>query len=339
MNKLAAFATAAAFAVATAQTAIAGTTWRLSHWVPAANPVQTLGLEPWAKSIEAATEGRLKIEIYPAQQLGAAPDHYDMVRDGIAQIGWVAPGYEPGRFPIHELPELPFQATDAIQAAAAIKEWYMPIAEREMPEVFYCLSFPHDPGGLHTKMPVHVPGDLKGRNIRAGTATMARYIALVGGVSVRVPVPEAREAIARGLADGLTLPWASLQIFGIEKETPYHLDAPFYIAPQAVLINRAALDRLPEQDRKVVLDHCTPQWSSQITRGWAEVEMAGRERLRNDPAHTAYVPTEAELAEWKASTLPLLDEWKAAVTARGEDADAIYQSWLDALDRHGVLMK
>lgn len=339
MRKITAFTTAAAFAFGAANAVLADTTWRLSHWVPASNPVQTLGLEPWAKSIEEGTEGRLKIEIYPAQQLGGAPDHYDMVRDGVAQIGWVGPGYEPGRFPIHELPELPFRATDAINAAAAIKEWYMPLAEREMPEIFYCLSFPHDPGTLHSKMPVQVPDDIRGHNIRAGTATMARYIAMVGGVSVRVPVPEARDAIARGLADGLTMPWGSLEVFGIEAETPYHLDVPFYIAPQAVLINRAALDGLPEEDRAVVLAHCTPEWSSQITRGWAEFEMAGRERLRADPDHVSYVPTAEELELWKASTQPLLDEWKAAVTARGEDADAIYQSWLDALERHGVLMQ
>ena len=59
---------------------------RLAHWVPPQHPLQPTGLVPWGQSIAAASDGRLTITIFPAQQLGAAADHYDMARDGIADI-------------------------------------------------------------------------------------------------------------------------------------------------------------------------------------------------------------------------------------------------------------
>lgn len=71
---------------------------RLAHWVPPQHPIQSMGFEPWAKSISEASGGRIAITIFPAQQLGAAPDHYDMARDGIADIAHINPGYQPAAF-------------------------------------------------------------------------------------------------------------------------------------------------------------------------------------------------------------------------------------------------
>ena len=57
---------------------------KFAFWVPATHPLAKLGNEPWAKSVEAASKGSIKVSLFPAQQLGKAPDHYDMARDGIA---------------------------------------------------------------------------------------------------------------------------------------------------------------------------------------------------------------------------------------------------------------
>ena len=81
---------------------------KFAHWLPAMHPLAKLGFEPWAKSVEAASKGSIKVMLFPAQQLGKAADHYDMARDGIAEMTWVNPGYQAGRFPIVAAGELPF---------------------------------------------------------------------------------------------------------------------------------------------------------------------------------------------------------------------------------------
>ena len=331
--RLAALAAATALTTWTAAQA-AEVELRLSHWVPATHPIQTLGIEPWAKSIEEASEGRIKITIFPAQQLGAAPDHYDMARDGIVDLSYTNPGYQAGRFPLYSLVEIPFHMNNAQRGAVAMHEWYAPIAKTEMSDVFFCLANPHDPGTIHSKAPIKLPGDIKGLNVRPAHATMARFISTLGGAPVQVPAPEAREAIAKGAADAITFPWNSINIFGIDSETKYHLDMPFYISAQLMLMNKDSYAALSEENRKVIDDHCTPEWSGKFSQGWAENEASGRQKMIDAGGHTIYAPTAEEVQQWRDAAAPLIDTWKEEAKAKGADADKMYQDYLDALTRH-----
>ena len=70
-------------------------------------------MEDWGAAVEKASGGANQLQVFPAQQLGKADDHYDMARDGIADVTYVNPGYQPGRFPIIGAGELPFLMSDA----------------------------------------------------------------------------------------------------------------------------------------------------------------------------------------------------------------------------------
>src|SRR5215467_645338 len=96
---------------------------KLSHWVPPSHPLQK-AMEDWGASIEKDSGGTIKYKVYPAQQLGKAFDHYDMARDGIADLTYVNPGYQPGRFPIIGAGELPFLMTNAKGGTQALDAWY-----------------------------------------------------------------------------------------------------------------------------------------------------------------------------------------------------------------------
>lgn len=305
-------------------------TLRLAHWLPPTHPVQTLGIEPWIASLKEASGGRIDVQIFPAQQLGAAPDHYDMARDGIADITYTNPGYQAGRFPIYSLIEIPFHMDNAPRGAKAMHEWYAPIAETEMSDVMFCMANPHDPGTFHSKNPILEPGDVNGLNVRPAHATMARFVSMLGGGPVQVPAPEAREAIANGAADAMTFPWNSIWIFGIDSELKQHLDMPFYVSAQLMLINKSTYDGMPDDLKAVMDSHCTPEWSQKFSEGWAENEASGRDKaLADGSGHTVNVPTEEQVQMWKDAAAPLVDTWKSEA---GAEAEAIYQGYLDALD-------
>ena len=61
---------------------------KLSHWVPPSHPLQK-ALEEWGASVEKDSGGTIKYKVYPSQQLGKAFDHYDMARDGIADLTYI----------------------------------------------------------------------------------------------------------------------------------------------------------------------------------------------------------------------------------------------------------
>ena len=103
--------------------------WRFSHWVPPSHPMHPAA-EAWAPSIDKASGGTIKIKIFPAQQLGKAFDHYNMARDGIADVAHVNPGDEPGRFPVMGAMELPFLFANSKEGSAALDAWYRKYAPR-----------------------------------------------------------------------------------------------------------------------------------------------------------------------------------------------------------------
>ena len=181
---------------------------RFGHWVPPSHPMHP-AVEAWADSINKASNGTITIKIYPAQQLGKAFDHYNMARDGIADIAHTNPGYEPGRFPIMGLSELPFIFANSKEGSAALDAWYRKYADREMKDVKYCLTFAHDPATFHTtNKKITVPGDVKGMKIRPANATIARYISLLGGANVQASAPESRDLLEKALPKASPSPGA-----------------------------------------------------------------------------------------------------------------------------------
>ena len=170
---------------------------KLSHWVPPNHPLQK-ALEDWGAAVEKASGGTLKYKVFPAQQLGKAFDHYDMARDGIADLTYVNPGYQPGRFPIIAAGELPFLISDAKGGSEAVDAWYRKYAAREMKDVKFCLAFVHDPGSFHTNKKITVPGDVRSLKVRPADATMGTFVSLLGGANVRRVPPKYATSWKRG---------------------------------------------------------------------------------------------------------------------------------------------
>ncbi len=84
---------------------------KLAHWLPPSHPLHR-AIEEWGASVEKASNGMLKYKIYPSQQFGKAFDHYNMARDGSADLTYINPGYQPGRFPIIGAAEMPLLMTN-----------------------------------------------------------------------------------------------------------------------------------------------------------------------------------------------------------------------------------
>src|SRR6202049_2502799 len=123
---------------------------KLSHWVPPTHPLQK-AIEEWGADVEKASGGTIKYKVFPSQQLGKAFDHYDMARDGIADVTYVNPGYQPGRFPIIGAGELPFLMSDAKGGSEGLDAWYRKYADKEMKDVKFCLAFIHSPSSFHSR--------------------------------------------------------------------------------------------------------------------------------------------------------------------------------------------
>src|SRR6201985_277508 len=248
---------------------------KISHWVPASHPLQK-SLEDWAAAVEKASGGPIKSRVYPAQQLGKAFDHYDMARDGIADVTYVNPGYQPGRFPVIGAGELPLLMSDAKGGTMGLDAWYRKYAEKEMKDVKFCLAFIHSPSSFHTRTKkIVVPEDVKGMKIRPADATIANFVTLLGGTNVQSSAPEVRDIIERGVADGVTFPWGSLVLFGVDKVTKYHMEAPLYVTTFVLVMNKDKYNAMSDRQKKAIDDNCSTEAAGRIGKPWGDFEDAG----------------------------------------------------------------
>ena len=260
---------------------------KVSIWLPPAHPLVP-ATKAWADDIDKASGGSIKMTIFPSEQLGKAFDHYDMARDGIADVTYVNPGYQPGRFPIAADAQLPFIFGDGKKGTLAVDEWYRKYAKTEMKDTYVCFSFIHDPGAIHAKKKVTVPADLNGMKVRPAGSTIGEMVKMFGGTNVQTSAPEARDALERGVADAITFPWGSLMLFGIDKAVKFHMDVPLYTTMFTYNINLKTYNALSDAQKKVIDDHCSPEWAAKVSDPWAEFEFAGRGKLKAMAGHEVY---------------------------------------------------
>ena len=331
LTHVCAAALVAAFAAGSAAAQDRSFELKLAHWVPPSHPLQK-ALEDWGASVEKASNGTIKYKVYPSQQLGKAFDHYDMARDGIADLTYINPGYQPGRFPIIGAGELPFLISNAKGGSQALDAWYRKYAAREMKDVKFCLAFLHDPGTFHSKSKkIVTPDDVKGMKIRPAHATMASFVTLLGGTNVNASAPEVRDIIDKGVAEAVTFPWGSIPLFGIDKVTKYHIDAPLYATTFAFVFSNVTYNQMSAAQKKVIDDHCTNDWALKVAGPWADFEHAGVQKLKADSAHEVYPLTPQQLDAWKKAAAPLEKSWADGVKKAGGDADAIMKELKAAL--------
>ena len=72
-------------------------------------------LQPWVKKVEEATKGKVKIDVYYSQTLAKAPDIWNAVKTGVADMGWCFHGYWPDMTPLADvitLPSLPIKSAE-----------------------------------------------------------------------------------------------------------------------------------------------------------------------------------------------------------------------------------
>ena len=309
---------------------------KLAHWVPASHPLQK-AMEDWGAAVNKASGGSITFKVYPAQQLGKAFDHYDMARDGIADVTYVNPGYQPGRFPVIAAGELPFLLKDATSGSGALDDWYRPYAAKEMKDVHFCLAFVNEPAAFHSRTKkILVPDDIKGMKIRPSHATFANFVTLLGGTNIQSSAPEVRDVLEKGVADAVPFPWGSLVLFGADKVTKYHMDLALTTTTFVWVMNKDKYAALSDNQKKAVDANCTGEAAVKVGGPWADFEKAGVPKVKAEAGHEVYELAPDQVAAWRKAAEPIEATWAAGVKKAGEDPKAVLDGLKAAIAKRGA---
>ena len=293
-------------------------------------------LRPWAAEVALRSGGRVTIQVYPAMQLGGRPgDLYGQARDGVVDIAWTLPGYSPGRFPLTEVFELPFVCSDAVATSAALtafhRQWMQGEYGDTRPLVFHVTA----PGHLHTvTRQVRTLEDLKGLKVRAASQTAAAIVEALGAIPVGMPIPQAYEALSRGVVDGAYIPWTIMRPFRLHEVTRHHTEVGLSCTPFVLAMNRTRYEGLPADVREVLDDTTGVALARRLGRLWQDDERPGRD-IAVERGHSILPLDPAERSRWGRATASVIAGWVAKVDAMGHDGVALLAEAERLVTLHG----
>lgn len=299
-------------------------TLKLHQFLPAQANVPKLVLDVWADKVEAASDGKIKVDRFPSMQLGGKPPELmDQAIDGVADIVWTVVGYTPGRFPTTEVFELPFMVDDARAASCAY--WTMfeeHMAAGEFKDLKILGTWVHGPGMFHTSDPVETPADLEGMKIRGGSRLVNKLLELTGATPVGMPVPTVPEGLSKGVIDGTTIPWEVTGALKVPELVENHTEfegTALYTLTFVLAMNKAKYDALSDDLKAIVDDNSGMDFSVFAGGTQADADGPAREFAVENGNN---IITVSDTSAWQSAAQPIYAEWVADMKEKGIDGQA-----------------
>ena len=331
---------AVAFGAMTVTSFAQEVTLKLHQMLPPQATIPAKALTPWAEKVMADSGGRIKVELYPAMQLGGKPPElYDQAKDGVVDLIWTVIGYTPGRFPTTEAFELPFNMTTGEATSKAFHEYCEKNCAKEFADVKVIAWHAHGPGLIHSKNPINKLEDMNGLKIRGGSRVINQLLEKLGATPVGMPVPAVPESLSKGVIDATTIPWEvtpSLKVAELVKNhTGFSGKNGLYTQTFVFAMNKAAYDKLPDDLKKVIDANSGIETAAMMGRVMDEGDKIGL-AIAQKAGNNIITLDEAETQRWKDTAAPLVEAWEAEMAGKGIDGKALVAEARALIDKYSA---
>jgi TRAP-type C4-dicarboxylate transport system substrate-binding protein len=295
-------------------------TLKVVHFFPTGHQQHVL-LDQWGKDLEKRTNGKVKVTVYPAGVLAPAPQIYDAVTKGIADVGDHVLGYTVGRFPLMEGIDLPFGYPSGTAATKMVNAFYAKFKPKEMEGVKVLWFHAQGPGILHTKSkPVQSLEDLKGMKIRT-FGSNAKFMSNLGGTPVAMPMTDVYDALSKGVVEGLFANYEAIEGFALAdqiKSSTENYDSA-YTAVFLVCMNKNKYNSLPK-DVQATIDQMSPEYIDKFAKMWEQIQKSGKDLLTKR-GNKFITLSKEEQKRWADKAKPLIEEYIKNMQAKGLPGD------------------
>ncbi|KQM79966.1 TRAP transporter substrate-binding protein [Xylophilus sp. Leaf220] len=270
--------TLAACAVALlAQTsAFAQAKWDLPTAYPATN-YHTENIAQFAKDVEAASGGKLKVTVHANASLFKAPEIKRAVQSGQAQAGEILLANFSNENPIYALDGVPFLATTYAESRK-LYDVSKPATDKLLAAqgMKILFSVPWAPQGIYSKREVASVADLRGIKWRAYSPATAKIAELVGAQPVQIQQAELSAAMATGVIEAFMTSGSTGYDTKTYESIKNFYDTQAWIPKNAVLVNMKSFNALDPATQAAV----TKAAAEAEARGWKIAEAKNDEYKR-----------------------------------------------------------
>jgi len=327
-------------AMASSNALAADFTLKFHHFLSPKSAAHQEMILPWAERIEKGTNGRVKIDVYPAMSLGGKPPQLPrQLRDGVVDLAWFVNGYAGGLYPRTEVFELPgVHRGDSSATNRAMLEMYEEFLAPEYKGVVPLTLHVHGGNALHmVDKEIHSPSDLEGMKIRIPSRTGAWVLESLGAAPVKTSVPELPLALSKKVVDGALIPFEIIPPLKIQEQTQYQIEGPksqrFGTTTFQIGMNKQVWDSLPADIQKVFRDNSGMEWHDEIGKNWDKGEMIGL-AVATKAGNKHIQLTDAEWAEFETAMKPVVERWIAEVSEKGIDGRKLYDTAVATVQKY-----
>ena len=244
--------------------AAAQTKWNLPAAYPADNP-HSENLVAFAKDVEAATGGKLQIQVHANASLFKAPEIKRAVQTGQAQMGELLLSIHENEDAVFGIDVVPFLAVsfpDAMKLYKASK----PAIEKKLAAqgIMLLMAVPWAPQGIYVKKDLNTIDDMKGLKWRAYNVGTARIGEIVGAQSVTVQAAELPQALATGVVNSFMSSGGTGYDSKVWESLTHFYDTQAWIPKNYTIVNKAAFDALDKPTQEAIVKAA----ATAEARGW-----------------------------------------------------------------------
>jgi len=292
-------------------------------------------MEWWKTEIEKRTNGQVKVETFPGGTLLTAKNMYDGVLQGVADIGLSCPTYEPGRFPLMSLNDLPGLYPNARVAGMSFFDAVQQFEPAEAKEFHVVTAFATEPAYITTVDPVKTLEDLNGMKVRF--AGGPKYLEALGAASVGMPMSELGQALQTGVVDGYASSREVLLDYKFAEKTKnvtdYKLGAISFLA----VMSADRWSKLPDNVKQVI-DELAAE-AALFAGDYLDTHVQESMDFAKGQGVQTLTLDDAEKARWDEKLKPLEQSTVDAVAGKGLPATDFLKALKDGATKYAAEYK
>lgn len=304
-----------------------------SIFIPQQAPLVKAGLAPWAKAVEEASNGTVKITI-PTSSLAPQARQFDMVQDGLADIAIAPMVLREEQFELYELAGLPGLTPTGKNASTAL--WQIHEASLEaatdwdnlVPLALFTLGKGQFMSNTH---PVLKPEDLINYKVIGSSDARIRTWQNMGAKPVYGGGTKYFELLSSGVGEGLSTPTMTGVVLGLLDATKHITLFPGGVDRTAMVLmmNRDRFEELPEEAQEAFLENSGLGVSMKLGAIMDKIDGVGLKRFQDKGIEIHEATPELIEALNEASAFRT-QEFLDAANAAGLNSNAVLDTFVKA---------
>lgn len=229
---------------------------RLGHDQTDGHPYD-LGAERFADGVSEATDGAVRVVVFPAAQLGDSPEQVEGLHLGTLDMALAAFSHASQFCPEFGLFGAPYLFEDEAHFAAVFDGEVGDLLDEACRSQYSIRLLSTFTSGYRVlfngERPIETPADLRGLTVRVmGGEADARTWEAFGAIPVPMPYSEVYSALQAGVIDGAENEPVSILANKFYEAAGYVARTNHLVLPMGLFISERAMERVPEEHREAL---------------------------------------------------------------------------------------